>query len=86
MARNCHIGLAISSQVPQFDRLVHRPRCKLAEIFWIEGQCKDKVLVLLESARQNEILLIVPELDLGVVGATDDEWFCGMHQYAPDKV
>ena len=86
MPRDSHIGLTVCGQIPQLDRLVHRTRSELAEIFGIECQSKDEVLVLLKSASQRKIFLVVPKLDLGVVRTTDDQGLGGMDQNRPYEV
>lgn len=42
--------------------------------------------MLFEGAFEHEILIVVPNLDFGVVGAGDDEGLAGMHNNSSDEI
>ena len=86
MASDCHVGLALSCQVPNLDCLVHGPGSELGEVLGVEGQRQDEVFVLLESTLQCEILFVVPYFYLGIVGTADHKGLSGVHQNGADEV
>jgi len=86
VAWKCEVGLTISSQVPNFDGLVHGARCELREIFRIESEREDKMLVLVQCSFEWEASLVVPNLDFGIIRAGDYVWFRRVHNYRPNEV
>lgn len=86
MAGESEIGLAISAQVPYFDRLVHGSRGELSEILGIEGQAQYKVFMLIESSLEGESSLVIPNLDFGVIGTGDYERLGRVHDDASDEI
>lgn len=67
MARESEIGLAIGSQIPYFDCLIHGSRCEFGEILRIEGQTQYKMFVLVKCPFEGESSLIIPNLDFSII-------------------
>ena len=86
MARESEVGLAIGSQVPYFDCLIHGSGCEFGEILGIEDQAQYEMFVLVKRPLEGEPSLIIPNLDLRIIRTGDYERLRRVHDNTSNEI
>lgn len=86
MSSESKVCLALSSQIPYFNCLIHGSRSEFSEVLWVKCQSHHKMFMLIQGPYQGKVFLKIPYFYFGVIWGCNHIWLSRVNNDCPYKI